>query len=280
MLDDRDAIGGGVLDSGGDWSLPFLWLCLLILVAYSWKSCKIFKTLSFALSCNFELTRGEFGKIIKLIEDLLETRGLQPLDGASVKWSEYWRRWWCIDELDRDICLPTAFIFVNSSSANVSTPMSARNSNTVIYYERESVWEKLTVAVVVVVGRFSCPTFFSSVFSGNKQAWESEREERGRVWNFWKREGGGGVAIEERGEEGRKKMMSGGDHVVGCFGRGLVVFTSLSAWSDPLHRGSMLYGAGRTVGLAWFNPSFGIKKWIHIANLHSRPNFIMFWCIL
>ncbi|KAM1501012.1 hypothetical protein EV1_026039 [Malus domestica] len=42
-------------------------------------------------------------------------------------------------------------------------------------------------------------------------------------------------------------MMGGGDHVVGCFGRGLVVFTSLSAWSDdsdPLHRGSMLYGAG------------------------------------
>ncbi|KAM2621010.1 hypothetical protein TB2_025824 [Malus domestica] len=41
-------------------------------------------------------------------------------------------------------------------------------------------------------------------------------------------------------------MMGGGDHVVGCFGRGLVVFTSLSAWSDdsdPLHRGSMLYGA-------------------------------------
>ncbi|KAM1173570.1 hypothetical protein FF1_026249 [Malus domestica] len=35
-------------------------------------------------------------------------------------------------------------------------------------------------------------------------------------------------------------MMGGGDHVVGCFGRGLVVFTSLSAWSDdsdPLHRG-------------------------------------------
>ena len=75
-------------------------------------------------------------------------------------------------------------------------------------------------------------------------------KKRWRGWGSYRGEGGGRT---EEDDEWR-------GHVVGCFERGLVVFTSLSAWYDPLHRGCKLYGAGRTVGLASFNPSFGIKR--------------------
>lgn len=147
------------------------------------------------------------------------------------------------------------------------------------------LWDRKRLREAGCCSRGGCWKIFLSYFflfgflgkQTSVREWErGEREslklfkKRGRGWGSYRREG----------EEGRKKMMSSWDHVVGCFGRGLVVFTSLSAWSDPLHRESMLYGAGRTVGLAWFNPSFGIKKWIHIAYLHSWSNFIMFWCIL